>query len=55
MKKSIVSMAVLALGITLCGFFISQTIHKGQTAINTVQVKGLAEKRVDADTAYWVI
>ena len=55
MKKSIVSMAVLAVGITLCGFFISQTIHKGQTAINTVQVKGLAEKRVDADTAYWVI
>lgn len=45
----------LALGLALGGFFISQTMYNSKVAINTATVKGLAERRVDADLANWRI
>lgn len=52
---NIISAFVLALGIAAMGYFVSQTIVNGRTAVNTATVKGLAERVVDADTANWTI
>ncbi len=49
------SALLLAIGIGVSGFFISQTLYKSKVALNTAEVKGLAERRVQADTAYWLI
>ncbi len=49
------SSLLLAAGIAVAGFFISQTLYKSKVAINIAEVKGLAERRVNADTAYWLI
>jgi hypothetical protein len=46
---------VLAAGIAIGGFFISETLFKAKVALNTADVKGLAERRVQADMAYWNI
>ncbi|PIE42943.1 MAG: hypothetical protein CSA50_07925 [Gammaproteobacteria bacterium] len=46
---------LLALGIAVAGYFISQTLYRSKVALNTAEVKGLAERRVQADTAYWSI
>ena len=45
----------LAAGIAAAGYFGSQTIVNGRTAVNTATVKGLAERVVPADTANWKI
>ena len=45
----------LAIGIGSGGYFISQTILKGKTAINTAEAKGLAVRNVKADTVNWEI
>ncbi|MTI10917.1 MULTISPECIES: SIMPL domain-containing protein [Curvivirga] len=45
----------LALGITLGGYFIGQTMYNAKVALNTAEAKGLAEKRVKADRANWTI
>jgi hypothetical protein len=49
------SALLLAIGIALAGYFISQTLYKSKVALNTADVKGLAERRVEADKAYWSI
>ncbi len=46
---------ILAIGMAASGFFISETLYKSKVALNTADVKGLAERRVKADTAYWSI
>ncbi len=46
---------LLAVGIALAGYFVSQTLYRSKVALNTAVVKGLAERRVQADTAYWQI
>lgn len=46
---------LLAIGIAAAGFFISHTMSNSQTAVNTAEVKGLAERRVKADRANWSI
>lgn len=46
---------LLAIGIASAGYFVSQTLYKSKIAFNTADVKGLAERRVEADTAYWTI
>lgn len=51
----IIAATFLSLGIAAAGFFISQTLYKAKTALNTADVKGLAERKVEADTAYWSI
>lgn len=45
----------LAAGLAAAGYFGSQTIVNGRTAVNTATVKGLAERVVPADTANWQI
>ena len=47
--------ALLAVGIAAAGYFISQTLYNSRIAINTADVKGLAERQVEADTAYWSV
>lgn len=46
---------LLSLGIAIAGFFISNTLYNAKVALNTADVKGLAERRVEADKAYWSI
>lgn len=46
---------LLAIGIAVAGYFVSETLFKAKVALNTAEVKGLAERRVEADTAYWTI
>lgn len=47
--------AFLAVGIALGGYFIGQTMYNAKVGLNTAQVKGLAERRVEADLANWTI
>lgn len=55
-KLEIVSAALLlAIGLAAAGYFISETLYKSRVALNTADVKGLAERRVEADLAYWSI
>jgi len=51
----ILSALMLAIGIAAAGYFISGTLYKSKIALNTADVKGLAERRVEADAAYWAI
>jgi hypothetical protein len=46
---------LLAVGVAAAGYFISETLYKSKVALNTADVKGLAERRVEADKAYWSI
>ncbi len=46
---------LLATGIALAGLFASKTLYNAKVAINTAEVKGLAERRVKADRAHWTI
>lgn len=46
---------LLAIGIAVAGYFISETLYKSKVALNIAEVKGLAERRVEADKAYWSI
>jgi hypothetical protein len=43
----------LACGLAASGYFISQTLYNSEVAMNTAQVKGLAERQVKADLADW--
>ncbi len=51
----IIAALLLSVGVSIAGFFISETLYKSKVALNTAEVKGLAERRVEADKAYWVI
>ncbi len=51
----IIPALLLAVGIALAGLFASKTLYNAKVAINTAEVKGLAERRVEADRAYWTI
>jgi len=45
----------IAAGIAVAGYFVGQTMYNSKVGINTAEVKGLAERRVEADRAYWRI
>ncbi len=51
----LLSALFLSIGMIVAGFFISQTLYKSKVALNVAEVKGLAERQVRADTAYWLI
>ena len=51
----ILASALLAIGIACAGYFVSETLYKSKMALNTADVKGLAERRVESDRAYWSI
>jgi len=42
-RNLIISCLLLATGISMAGYFISNTLYKSRVALNTVTVKGLAE------------
>ncbi len=46
---------VIFSGLSLAGFFISNTMVKGKAYDRTVTVKGLSEREVNADIAVWPI
>jgi len=46
---------IIALGIAGAGYFIGQTLYNAKVAINVTTVKGLAERRVEADRVRWKI
>lgn len=45
----------VALGLSVAGYFIGQTLFNAKVAVNTAEVKGLAERRVSADRVNWEI
>lgn len=45
----------VAVGLSLAGYFVSQTLYNAKVAVNTAEAKGLAERRVVADRANWSI
>ena len=45
----------MALVVTLAGYFVGQTMYNAKVALNTAEAKGLAERRVKADRASWVL
>ncbi|HEY5601617.1 MAG TPA: SIMPL domain-containing protein [Gammaproteobacteria bacterium] len=51
----VVPALLLSLGIASAGYFVGQTLYKAKVATNTAEVKGLAERRVEADRSYWKI
>ena len=51
----LISSLVLAIGIAVAGYFVSQTLFRAKIALNVAEVKGLAERRVEADSAYWLV
>jgi len=52
-KSGLASSIILAISITLAGYFIGQTYIAGKKLDRTVVVKGLAEREVQADIATW--
>jgi hypothetical protein len=46
---------VISVGIAAAGYFIGQTMFNSKVGINTAEVKGLAERRVKSDRAYWQV
>lgn len=46
---------VISIGMAAAGYFIGQTMFNSKVGINTAEVKGLAERRVQSDRAYWQI
>ncbi|MEN9361611.1 MAG: hypothetical protein RL095_3146 [Verrucomicrobiota bacterium] len=55
-RASMVSSAFLvACGLAASGYFIGQTLYNSKRGENTAEVKGLAERRVSADRAFWRI
>ncbi|MDJ0941422.1 MAG: SIMPL domain-containing protein [Woeseiaceae bacterium] len=53
--NSIVPALLIAIGVAAAGYFIGQTMYNSKVGINTAEVKGLAERRVEADRAYWLV
>ena len=39
----------------MAGYFVGNTLYNSRVGINTAAVKGLAERRVEADSAFWKI
>jgi len=58
-KKALVAAAILgflvAVGLAVSGYFVSNTLFKARFASNTVTVKGFAERDVKSDLALWQI
>jgi hypothetical protein len=53
--ENVISSLLLAVGLAVGGYFISQTLYNSKVGLNIAEVKGLAEKRVQANVAYWLI
>lgn len=54
-NSSFLPALIISIGIAAAGYFVGQTMYNANVGINTAEVKGLAEKRVKADRAYWKV
>lgn len=45
----------VAFGLAVAGYFVGQTLYNAKVALNTAEVKGLAERRVMADRVNWTV
>ncbi|MDM5270641.1 SIMPL domain-containing protein [Sulfurovum sp. zt1-1] len=52
MKNVFISI-IVSIAIAASGYFIGQTMYNAKVAINTAEVKGLAERKVKADLVNW--
>jgi hypothetical protein len=52
-RASIIPAVLIALGMTVAGFFIGAGFSRFRTADRTVSVKGVAEREAKADLAIW--
>ncbi len=52
---SIISAAIIALGMAAGGWLLGQSLENSRKPIRTVTVKGLAEQNVKADLGFWPI
>jgi hypothetical protein len=51
----ILAALLIAMGIASAGYFVGRTLYNAKVGINTASVKGLSERRVEADRAHWKI
>ena len=54
-KTKIISSAIIALGLAVCGICLPIAVKEYRALDRTVTVKGLCEKEVSADKAIWPI
>jgi hypothetical protein len=54
-SELVIAALLVALGMSAAGYFVGRTLYNAKVGINTAEVKGLAERRVQADRAYWKI
>lgn len=52
---ALLASALLGGGIASAGYFISQTVYNAQAGSDSANVRGLAERRVQANKVYWTI
>ncbi|SNT28250.1 hypothetical protein SAMN05421640_3160 [Ekhidna lutea] len=52
-QQNLLPTVILSLAIVLAGYFVGQTYVAGKKLDRTVVVKGLAERKVEADIATW--
>jgi uncharacterized protein len=45
----------IAVGLATAGYNVGQTLYNAKVALNTAEVKGLAERRVKADRVNWTV
>ena len=51
--STIITGLIISIGISSMGYFVSQTLYNSKMALNTAEVKGLAEIQVKSNASSW--